>query len=205
MYDDLEKPQHGDVPFATIWKIKAPPRVNLFIWKVAHDRLMTNVERTRRGMTGSDLCPRCSQAPETIMHVLRDCEFALTIWEKLVHPEVWHKFASLGHSKWLEYNLKSLDIGIGSWHWATVFGSLIHMLWVERNYLVFAGKSITPEQLLPKLFGQVDVIHSLLLTPALTFQEESRREVMVAWEPPPPGSLKLNANGSHDHDHGSLA
>lgn len=102
LYEALNKPPQPVPFFDHIWKVRAPPKINLFLWRVAHDRLMTNMERARRGITDSDLCPRCQQAPEFVMHLLRDCEASLELWERLVDPAMWHKFVSLGHSQWLE-------------------------------------------------------------------------------------------------------
>lgn len=47
------------------------------------------------------------------MHVLRDCDVVLELWEKIVNPEVWYKFASLRLHKWLEYYLQSHEVGMG--------------------------------------------------------------------------------------------
>lgn len=68
---------------------------------------MTNAERQARGMGNLSLCPRSFNAyPKTILHLLRDCEGILEVWEKIVDLEVWHLFASLGLERWLEFNLK---------------------------------------------------------------------------------------------------
>lgn len=177
MFHMLNRPLHPQFSFDRLWKLQTPPRVNLFLWRLAHDRLMTNSERTRRGMTDSDECPRCHQAPESIMHLLRDCEASLELWEKIVKPSVWHSFASLGQQAWLELNLTSVDIGVENWHWPIEFGCLVHMLWIERNHLVFSGHATPPELILPKLFGQVEAIQNSLLSPVPTFIEERRCEV----------------------------
>lgn len=57
--------------FNKVWKRPGPSRIKSLLWKLSHDRLMTNAERKKRRMTTDDLCPRC---PETIMHLLIDCE-----------------------------------------------------------------------------------------------------------------------------------
>jgi hypothetical protein len=37
---------------------------------MAHERLLTNVERCHRGMSNEHICPCCNFAPETLMHRL---------------------------------------------------------------------------------------------------------------------------------------
>jgi hypothetical protein len=47
-------------------------------------------------MTRDNLCPRCGDYSETIMHVLRNCEEAKIFWNDLISQDVWSKFFSLG-------------------------------------------------------------------------------------------------------------
>lgn len=55
--------------FKMIWKWSGPNRIRTFLWKLAHGRLLTNEERTKRGMSFDALCPRCNEQQESIMHV----------------------------------------------------------------------------------------------------------------------------------------
>lgn len=72
---------------------------------------MTNEEHKVRRITASDTCPRCNQQPESILHILRDCEITLELWEQLVDPNVWHVFPSLSLVRWLDFNLKTQKMG----------------------------------------------------------------------------------------------
>lgn len=130
------------------------------------------------------------------MHVLRDCEATLELCGKLVNPDMWHKFECLGHEQWLIFNLTDPSVGLGDWHWPLVFGSFIHMLWIDRNHFLFSGKSAMPHQILPKLFAQVELLHTHLLTRSFVFIEASH-PIHVRWVPPPDGTFKLNTDGSH--------
>lgn len=130
---------------------------------------MTNEERKLRGITDSDICPRCNVHPESIMHVLRDCEGTLELWGRIVDPNVWHLFASLGLGQWLDFNLKTQKMGDSEWNWPIFFASMIQMLWIDRNQFVFLGKSAFPSLFLPKLLGQVEAIHYNLLRRGSTF------------------------------------
>lgn len=141
-------------PSKLVWKLPTPPpRINAFLWRIAHNRLMTNATRFERGVSGTAHCLRCHQQDESIMHVLRDCDGAIELWEKIVDPNKWHSFASLGLHPWLELNLGNTDVGSGSFNWPIVFGTMVHMPWIDRNHFVFLGKSSIPDLFLPKLFG----------------------------------------------------
>lgn len=128
LFNDLNgDPPH--FPFRLIWKLKTPPRVNTFLWHVAHNRLMTNATRFKRGISDSASYPWCQQQDESIMHVLRDCEGTLEMWESIVDPNQWHRFASLGLHQWLEFNLKT-DVGVGRCL------ELAHCLWLYVSHVV---------------------------------------------------------------------
>lgn len=82
------------------------------LWKSAHGRLLTNSERMKRGIAPNDLCPRCQAYPETLMHMLRDCEYVHDIWSKNINHDHCSKFFSLGLYAWMEWNLSQNDIGL---------------------------------------------------------------------------------------------
>jgi mannosylglycoprotein endo-beta-mannosidase len=66
--------------FDQVWHWQGPNRIRAILWKLAHGSLMTNAVRAHRQMTTDDTCPRCQTHPETIMHMLRDCEDAQNYW-----------------------------------------------------------------------------------------------------------------------------
>ncbi|KAK8704725.1 hypothetical protein V6N13_048340 [Hibiscus sabdariffa] len=57
-----------------IWSLKFPQCVKMFLWLVAHQRLLTNAERCRQHLSSSDLCSIFNQDSETVDHVLRISE-----------------------------------------------------------------------------------------------------------------------------------
>lgn len=72
--------------FKKVWDWSGPFRMKSTLWKIAHGRLLTNSERLKRGMSADDLYPRCHLYPETLMHVLRDCEQVHEFWSKNISP-----------------------------------------------------------------------------------------------------------------------
>lgn len=70
-----------DWPF--IWRLLLPPKVKTFLWIVYHQKLPTNVQRQKRGLTQAPTCPRCDYPMESIAHLFKDCPFSLAIWNCL--------------------------------------------------------------------------------------------------------------------------
>lgn len=64
-----------------IWHLNVPPRIKPFLWILAKGKLLTNLERTKRGMATSDLCPlRCGRC-EDFNHIFHECSTAKKIWQ----------------------------------------------------------------------------------------------------------------------------
>lgn len=92
-------------------------------------------------MTTDNLCPRCVDCPETIMHVIRDYEDVRDFWMSKLNPDVVSKFFSLGLHSWLTWNLKDPNMGNGSFNWHVFFGVAVYELWKDRNSLVFSRRT----------------------------------------------------------------
>lgn len=75
-----------------VWKIKVQQRVKVFLWVMAHGKLLTNLERWRRKMASCSLCERCSRAEEGVLHTIRDCKPAKEVWESLIPPDLVNDF-----------------------------------------------------------------------------------------------------------------
>ena len=67
-----------------IWKAPGTQRMRVFLWEVAHEKIMVNVQRFRRGWINSDLCMSCGTQSESVLHVLRDCNFIKSCWLNLL-------------------------------------------------------------------------------------------------------------------------
>ena len=56
------------------------------------DKLLTNVNRQVRYMSGSNLCQICGREAETSLHVIRDRIVVSDTWLRLVDPKHWSCF-----------------------------------------------------------------------------------------------------------------
>ncbi|KAJ3687601.1 hypothetical protein LUZ61_016765 [Rhynchospora tenuis] len=67
-----------------IWKCKIPPSIKLFILLVAHDRILTQDQLTRRNIPVVQGCVLCSRPIcETTTHLFFNCLFSLQLWQSL--------------------------------------------------------------------------------------------------------------------------
>ena len=69
-------PQSGlTMPWKSIWKSKAPPRVAFFVWIVALGRILTTDHFRRRRVIVLDYCWLCKRNGESISHLLLIARF----------------------------------------------------------------------------------------------------------------------------------
>ena len=140
------------------------------IWLASHDCLPINVFRKACHLTQSDICPMCGSLPETILHCLKDCDYACSVWNNLGFHTVL-KFYGTNLSFWLYSN------GIG--RNAFLFLAGLWFIWRARNSLVFDLASINIYSLCRKISHIADLCAS-----SLSKVQPHQDELWVAWSPP---------------------
>lgn len=191
--------------FELIWNWTGPPRIKSFLWKLGHGRLMTNEERVKLRLGNDSECPRGCTHSENVMHLLRDCELVLPLWEEFVHQDQWAAFASKGYHDWLWWNLSSSDLGPLQIPWPIFFGVVLDALWRDRNKLVFSRSTDLESGLSHSIISQAHFIYNESVKDSSLCSPPPRKEVHVAWTPPPSAFFKVNVDGSHLPSTGSSA
>lgn len=65
-----------------IWGWKGPQRIRAFLWIIPNGGLLTNCERVRRHLSEWQVnSGLCNNAPESVLHVLRDCFVTSYAWK----------------------------------------------------------------------------------------------------------------------------
>ncbi|GKU87267.1 hypothetical protein SLEP1_g1697 [Rubroshorea leprosula] len=186
----------ASVQWRWIWNLRCTERVKFFIWLLRRGRVLTNSVRFDRHIASSPMCPRCEQATETPIHLLRDCYYSRLVWE--VSDYLPSDFFHLDFDSWLFKNsVHSHSLGSSQSTWASLFPVVLWSLWKSRNKLVFDGKWIAPQTVFQQAkslaFETVLVLNSSVLSPL------PREHRWVRWLPPDPPFLKLNTDGSRSH------
>ena len=91
---------HENQIWSIIWRPQLQQRIEVFLWLVAHNQLMTSDNRFVRHLTNDPSCAHCAAPEENITHILRDCLAAQLLWNKLLPNNNQNTFFSL-----LESNL----------------------------------------------------------------------------------------------------
>lgn len=64
----------------SLWKIKSPPKLQHFVWKILSKILPVGSNLKRRHILPDATCKRCSQEEETEAHLFFECPYAKMIW-----------------------------------------------------------------------------------------------------------------------------
>lgn len=118
-----------------VWKLKEQERVKVFLWELAHGKILTNEARQRRGLASNGDCTRCALNVEDCIHLVRDCKFAREVWLKLILNQSRLLFLSLPLREWLEWSLASPELNSFDKYWPAKTAICRWKLWKWRNRL----------------------------------------------------------------------
>lgn len=128
-------PQEASISETAIWKVnwklKLPPKVRVFWWRVMHDFLPTKQIMHRRHLEPVANCDICGAAEETVKHIMCDCTVAKAFWSQVkslagiklpsLHPDTWARAQDLAYGRVVSADIQLLII-IG-----------MYSLWTQRN------------------------------------------------------------------------
>jgi hypothetical protein len=116
-----------------VWKLKIPPRIQVFLWPFSQNKVMTRDNLRRRGMPKPLECSLCKEI-ETVKHLFFECLISELLWDLVF--EVFGirviDFLSIA-SRWL-CNTRHLLFNF-------VSSAIIWSIWNNRNSIVFNRKT----------------------------------------------------------------
>ncbi|GKC03638.1 RNA-directed DNA polymerase, eukaryota, reverse transcriptase zinc-binding domain protein [Tanacetum coccineum] len=123
----------------TRWNRSVPIKINIFLWRLALNKLPTRVNLDRKGIDiDSTLCPICFEDVETINHIFFSCEMAKDLWALLAR---WCELDILFCSDFLQWSswLDSLHLPSKAKNFLEVVrGTILLSIWYFRNRSIFS-------------------------------------------------------------------
>jgi hypothetical protein len=71
-----------DKQWKALWKIKAPGKMKIHLWRFVHDCLPSGVQLCKRQVPAAGLCIFCGRS-ESIEHAMLNCQFARMVWREI--------------------------------------------------------------------------------------------------------------------------
>ena len=187
----------GTIPSAFsgywLWKLDTIPKIQHFIWLCFHNSVPVWKIFVDRGIPCSTACPFCQNQEESIIHLLRDCPFALNFWKQLGVPQIFANFLCLNLPDWFKQScLCSNQVLANGFSWNVQFPFAIWCLWRHRNNVVFDNAPANPN------------LHLMCIQLAREFfycvskRQKTRHCTVnpVCWLKPNHGWYKLNSDGT---------
>ena len=66
--------------WSSLWNVKIPSKVRIFVWRLAHTSIPTGALKHERKMAVSPVCSICNDALDTWRHSLMNCRMARCVW-----------------------------------------------------------------------------------------------------------------------------
>jgi len=114
-------------PWKGIWRVKAPKRVEFFVWTAALRKILTHDNLRRRGIVVEEWCVMWKKHGESVDHLLLHCDVARVVWSS---------FYSLFGVEWVMPS-SVLDLLSG---WGTLLGrGPVNRIWKQVLLYVLWG------------------------------------------------------------------
>jgi hypothetical protein len=168
-----------------VWKIKAPGKMKIHLWRFAHNCLPSGMQLCKRQVPETGPCIFCGRL-EDIEHSLLFCQFAQFVWREVkqsVRIKLERKHF-VSQRQWLfdflarSDELQATTLAVGFWH-----------IWEARNEARETGGKPNPSRTCAKILAYVDLIKSHLfkqirllgVNPSSKFQNGLHRRRALCW------------------------
>ena len=87
-----------------VWKVDIWPKISSFLWLCHHNSVPVRQVVAACGINCDTTCPLCNNQEETILHLLRDCPFAVSFGQAIKTPLSLLNLCHLNLTEWLKKN-----------------------------------------------------------------------------------------------------
>ncbi|TVU23656.1 hypothetical protein EJB05_26035, partial [Eragrostis curvula] len=116
--------------FEFVWHNRAPPRIQFFAWLLVHGRIQCKTNLLTKHVVDNDVCDICHSSAETPDHIISQCPFAASFWERI-------GFSAHNMPQVAELWTVSLPAHILRQHSDTFLLLCCWQLWKHRHDVVF--------------------------------------------------------------------
>ncbi|KAI8010351.1 putative ribonuclease H protein [Camellia lanceoleosa] len=131
-----------------IWSLPMPPKVRNFRWRVCTNGLATKENLHRRHCAPSPPCPICGSCPESIEHLLFQCNWTRPVWFGCDLGYLSGFNSSSSATQWTQAVLESCHIDRDRKECLGKAATVGWSLWKARNEWVFNQSEVDPMQVI---------------------------------------------------------
>ncbi|XP_071713003.1 uncharacterized protein [Rutidosis leptorrhynchoides] len=131
----------GNNSTETIRNSLVPKKVEIFVWRTLKKRLPVRIERVD---LHSVRCPLCDDEIESLDHTFIFCSHAIKVWDRVFNWWGLGNLSNLSFNEILRGNAGVPMSNFGRKVWQAVEWVSAYHIWINRNNMVFHGKSWNP-------------------------------------------------------------
>ncbi|GLU23496.1 hypothetical protein SLE2022_394950 [Rubroshorea leprosula] len=175
-----------------IWTTPTLPKIQMFLWQLAHGRIKTLEFLHHIGIVDDPVCKICKGQIESIEHIFRSCPPTASTLHKLSPHLINHNDSDF--NSWLRHHSQNMSPSpIFNIPWAIIFCFAIWVIWNQRNLALYKQHNLDPQRTFCLIVERAAEFWSSNPLPSSKSTKATR---FIGWDPPPPGWLKLNTDGS---------
>ncbi|CAL2260807.1 unnamed protein product [Prunus armeniaca] len=186
-------PSWPESSWTFLWKLKIPPKLQIFFWLASQSKILSNEYRVRRQLAIDSSCGLCDWPVESVLHIFRDCERAQSVWHAISILVFAPHFLKQDFIPWLKVNLLSKAKWGGGLPWSVVFVFTCWYLWKWRNKHIFLPLD---EYVADPIKTISMAVRDWVKASQAGVKMSPKSQVLLSWEPPGLGMFKLNVDGS---------
>uniref|UniRef100_A0A2N9I4W7 Reverse transcriptase domain-containing protein n=1 Tax=Fagus sylvatica TaxID=28930 RepID=A0A2N9I4W7_FAGSY len=165
-----------------IWEASVPQKIKLFIWKACKGILPTKLNLFRKKVSNSFTCEFCDEEPESVEHVLVECQFAQEVWglSPIVNVQQWPSFQNFADV--VTHGLQVLNFPD-----VEIMFTIAWRLWLARNDRIWENHNTLARDICSQA--------GFLVTEFLDHQQNDSGMLPNApskWQPPNAPVYKIN-------------
>jgi hypothetical protein len=177
--------------WTSIWKIKVPSKLKVFLWRLARQSLPTGDTRYKRNMATSPRCGLCGASSDSWRHALLECHMAKCVWSLCDEQVVEHiSMIEEGNAKlWIFEVIYGISVLVTTWS-----------IWYARRKAIFDEEYQSPlstfsfiKNFLSNLVYTQEVQR---VTEAKSVNQVSSVSKATKWIAPPPNMCKINVDAA---------
>ncbi|KAL2943019.1 hypothetical protein RDABS01_031367 [Bienertia sinuspersici] len=189
-----------------IWKLRIPPKVKTFVWRLCNNAIPT-AKGLHTRIEGIDpWCGRCRVEEEDEFHAIWSCRFAKIMWDLVDVEELKYRFR---RGKIIDWVGCVLDVVRGDE--VGKYFAIAWAIWNQRNIIVHGGTECCPEEVVARTDHIMEAFENAWREGCEhggVGHGEGRKEnvamerLEVAWTTPTEGVFKVNVDGATFGEHG---
>ncbi|CAL2279065.1 unnamed protein product [Prunus armeniaca] len=183
-----------------IWKLKIPPKLQIFFWLTFQEKILTNEQWARRHLVSDPTCNICDCPTESTLHIMCDCPRAKRVWKLFVNTSQTNPFFQAEMHPWLLNNLCSKNQS-AQIPWRLMFVFICWYIWKWRNDFIFNNAADLPFNSRELI---INAVRDWVKATTNIHPGVGKIQIMLAWTSPDIRVLKLNVDGSRKGSTGSI-